>query len=68
MPFFQEAVQKLGSEEAAWETLGGVDPAKSPLERLVFAEEVARTVVFLCSSDAAMITGTDLAADAGYTA
>jgi NAD(P)-dependent dehydrogenase (short-subunit alcohol dehydrogenase family) len=68
MPFFQEAIQKLGSEEAAWETLGGVDPAKSPLERLAFAEEVARTVVFLSSSDAAMITGIDLAADAGYTA
>jgi 2-keto-3-deoxy-L-fuconate dehydrogenase len=68
MPFFREAVESLGSEEAAWEQLGGVDPAKSPLERLAFAEEVARTVVFLCSNDAGMITGTDLAADAGYTA
>jgi len=68
MPFFREAVEKLGSEEAAWETLGGVDPAKSPLERLAFAEEIARTVLFLCSNDAGMITGIDLAADAGYTA
>lgn len=31
-------------------------------------EEVAKAVLFLCSSDASFITGTDLAVDGGYTA
>lgn len=36
--------------------------------RLVNAEEVAGVVVFLCSNEAAGITGTDIAVDGGYTA
>jgi NAD(P)-dependent dehydrogenase (short-subunit alcohol dehydrogenase family) len=48
--------------------LGGVDPAKSPLERMAFAREIASVVLFLASEAAATLTGADLAADAGYTA
>ena len=66
-PFLAGAVERLGSEEAAWERLGGAEPAKSPPERTAFAAEVAQTVLFLCSRDADLITGTDLAADAGYS-
>jgi hypothetical protein len=32
------------------------------------AEEVANTVLFLCSDQASFITGTDIAVDGGYTA
>jgi len=36
--------------------------------RLVDAEEVGRTVAFLCSEDASGINGSDMAVDGGYTA
>jgi NAD(P)-dependent dehydrogenase (short-subunit alcohol dehydrogenase family) len=68
MEFFAETVRRTGSEAAAWEMLGGVDPAKSPLERMAFAREIASVVLFLASEAAATLTGADLAADAGYTA
>jgi enoyl-[acyl-carrier-protein] reductase (NADH) len=58
----------MGSEEAAWATLGGTDPADAAPDRSTFATDVAQTVVFLCSRDAGGLTGTDLAADAGYMA
>jgi NAD(P)-dependent dehydrogenase (short-subunit alcohol dehydrogenase family) len=38
------------------------------LGRIGNPEEVAQAVVFLCSSHASFITGTDLAVDGGYTA
>ncbi|WP_211245961.1 glucose 1-dehydrogenase [Actinomadura oligospora] len=38
------------------------------LGRVGDAEEVARAVAFLCSSDASFITGSDLAVDGGYLA
>ena len=63
MPFFAEAP----SEEAAWAALGGIDPSKSPLERMAFAPEIAQAVLFLCSPAAAGITGINLPVDAGYT-
>lgn len=63
MPFFAEAP----SEEAAWAALGGIDPDKSPLERMAFAPEIAQAVLFLCSPAAAGITGINLPVDAGYT-
>lgn len=65
-PFLQVALERLGSEEAAWAKLGGMDPANPALERSSFATEVAQTVLFLCSRDAGALTGTDLVADAGY--
>ena len=63
MPFFAAAP----SEEAAWAALGGIDPEKSPLERMAFAPEIAQAVLFLCSPAAAAITGINLPVDAGYT-
>lgn len=38
------------------------------MERTGDPAEVAATVLFLCSEDAAFITGTDIAVDGGYTA
>lgn len=38
------------------------------LGRVGDPEEVAQAVVFLCSSNASFITGTDLAVDGGYSA
>ncbi|MBZ2178805.1 MAG: SDR family oxidoreductase [Acidobacteria bacterium] len=67
-PFLQVARERMGSEEAAWATLGGTDPADAAPDRSTFATDVAQTVVFLCSRDAGGLTGTDLAADAGYMA
>lgn len=64
--FFQQAANEKG-EAAAWELLGGVDPAKHPLQRMAFAEEVAQVVLFLLSPAAGQITGVELAADSGYT-
>lgn len=63
MDFFRQ----YASEEEAWQALGGVDPAKSPLERMAFAPEIAQAVLFLCGPAAAGITGIDLPVDAGYT-
>ena len=67
MDFFQKMVEEKGSEQAAWDALGGVDPQQPALHRMAFAEEIAKSVLFLCSGDAAGITGTDLVIDAGYT-
>ena len=39
-----------------------------PLGRMAEAEEVARAILFLAADDAAIITGSILAADGGYTA
>ncbi len=38
------------------------------VKRLITPEEVAALVVFLCRDDAAMITGTALPLDGGWTA
>ena len=48
-----------------------VDAVAAPYHMLGRAgdpEEVARTVLFLCSEDASFITGTDIAVDGGYSA
>ena len=42
--------------------------AEHPLGRLASAEEIARSIVFLASDDAAFITGTVLMVDGGFTA
>jgi len=42
--------------------------SKIPLGRLGQVEEVAAAVVFLCSAQASLITGTSLLADGGWTA
>ena len=38
------------------------------LKRTGGPDEVANTVLFLCSDEASFITGTDIAVDGGYTA
>lgn len=50
---------------------GKADTVAAPFHlsgRLVDAEEVGRTVAFLCSDAASGINGTDIAVDSGYTA
>lgn len=37
------------------------------LRRCADCREVARPILFLCSTDASFITATDLAVDGGYT-
>jgi len=63
LPFFQELVTRLGSEEAAYRELGS-QPGSS---RFASPEEIAAAVCYLASDAAAMITGTDLLIDDGYT-
>jgi 2-keto-3-deoxy-L-fuconate dehydrogenase len=68
MAFFAAAVAEHdGSEDAAWEALGGIDPQKPALDRMAFAPEIAQAVLFLCGPAAAGITGINLPVDAGYT-
>jgi 2-keto-3-deoxy-L-fuconate dehydrogenase len=68
MPFWDQLVKQHGSEQAAWDALGGDDPAKPSIQRMAFPEEIASVVLFLCSSDSTHMTGADLAVDGGYTA
>jgi len=63
LPFFQEMVARLGSEDAAYGELGS-QPGSS---RFASPEEIAAAVGYLASDAAAMITGTDLVIDDGYT-
>lgn len=63
LPFFQEMVTRLGSEDEAYRELGS-QPGSS---RFASPEEIAAAVCYLSSDAAAMITGTDLVIDDGYT-
>ncbi len=67
MPFWSGMVEMHGSEEGAWNALGGADPATPSIQRMAFPEEVAAAVVFLSCNESAHITGVDLLVDAGYT-
>lgn len=63
LPFFQDLVAKQGSESAAYDAMAG----NAPLGRFAKPEEVAAQIAFLLSEEAALITGTCLLADGGYT-
>jgi NAD(P)-dependent dehydrogenase (short-subunit alcohol dehydrogenase family) len=63
LPFFQEMALRLGSEDAAYRELGS-QPGSS---RFASPAEIAAAVCYLASDAAAMITGTDLVIDDGYT-
>ncbi len=58
----------------AWEQFGDVDEArrlwagKHPLGRIATADEIAKSILFLASSEASFITGAALAVDGGITA
>jgi NAD(P)-dependent dehydrogenase (short-subunit alcohol dehydrogenase family) len=67
MPFWPGLVEKHGSEEDAWNALGGGDPATPSIQRMAFPEEIATTIVFLSCDESAHITGADLLVDGGYT-
>lgn len=55
--------REAGGDRARWEPIWG---AKHMLGRCGEPSEVARAILFLCSSDASFITGTDLPVDGGY--
>lgn len=63
MPFFQDLVAKLGSEEAAYEAVS----ASTPGSRFAEPEEIAEVILFLASDASSFVTGVDLLADGGYT-
>jgi NAD(P)-dependent dehydrogenase (short-subunit alcohol dehydrogenase family) len=42
--------------------------AMAPMDRFAEAEEVARAIVWLCTSEASFITGHALPVDGGYVA
>jgi len=67
MPLWQGLVEKHGSEQGAWNALGGADPATPSIQRMAFPEEVAAAIVFLSCDESAHITGTDLVVDGGYS-
>lgn len=67
MPLWQGLVEKHGSEEGAWNALGGADPGTPSIQRMAFPEEVAAAIVFLSCDESAHITGTNLVVDGGYS-
>jgi NAD(P)-dependent dehydrogenase (short-subunit alcohol dehydrogenase family) len=64
VPFFQDLVERLGSEEAAFAAVGA---KATPMGRFATAEEIARQIGFLLSEKAAFMTGACLVADGGYS-
>jgi NAD(P)-dependent dehydrogenase (short-subunit alcohol dehydrogenase family) len=62
MAFFRELVQKVGSEEAAFESLAeGV-----PGGRFAEPADIVHAILFLASDEARFVTGADLIVDGGY--
>ena len=61
MPFFRDLVQRLGSEEAAYESL-----STGPAGRFADPADVVSAILFLASNEARFVTGTELLVDGGY--
>ncbi|EDX83523.1 oxidoreductase, short chain dehydrogenase/reductase family [Synechococcus sp. PCC 7335] len=53
---------------AAWNTNAEAISQDYPIKRIVMPEEIARSVLFLCSDEATCIVGMDLDATGGYLA
>jgi NAD(P)-dependent dehydrogenase (short-subunit alcohol dehydrogenase family) len=68
MPFWRGLIEKYGSEEGAWNALGGADPAMPSIQRMAFPEEIADAIVFLSCAESSHITGAELLVDGGYSA
>ncbi|MBC7811966.1 MAG: SDR family oxidoreductase, partial [Burkholderiales bacterium] len=58
-----EVAKAAADDRAKWEPIWG---RFHMLRRIGEPSEVARAILFLCSSDASFITGTELAVDGGY--
>jgi NAD(P)-dependent dehydrogenase (short-subunit alcohol dehydrogenase family) len=63
VPFFQDLVKQLGSEEAAIAAMGG----EMPLKRYARAEEIAGHIVYLLSDTSGPMTGASVVVDSGYS-
>lgn len=63
VPMFADRAAAIG-RDAAFAELAAV---ATPLGRYAKPAEVARQIAFLLSDDAALITGTCLVSDGGYT-
>jgi NAD(P)-dependent dehydrogenase (short-subunit alcohol dehydrogenase family) len=64
VPFFNDLVERTGSEEAAYKAMGS---AASPMGRFAQAEEIAQQIHFLLSDKASFVTGACLVSDGGYS-
>jgi len=64
MPFFDRLVADAGSEQAAFAAMAKM---ATPLGRYAKPQEIAAQIAFLLSEDAALITGTHLLVDGGYS-
>jgi NAD(P)-dependent dehydrogenase (short-subunit alcohol dehydrogenase family) len=62
MPFFRELVEKVGSEEAAFDSLAGNVPGG----RFSDPADVVNAILFLASDQSRFVTGVDLLVDGGY--
>ena len=65
VPFFQQLVEREGSEEAAFKAMGSA--SASALGRFGRPEEIAGQIAFLLSDKAAFMTGACLVSDGGYS-
>lgn len=59
---------KLGLEPEAVQAMAGDILGKVPMARFGSADEIARGVVFLASSDSSYMTGSEIVVDGGWTA
>lgn len=63
VPYFQERVRELGSEQAALAEMG----RQMPLGRYATAEEIADQIVYLLAGAGGPMTGAHIVVDGGYS-
>ncbi len=64
VPFFQDLVAQMGSEESAFAAMAGM---ATPPGRYATPEEIADQITYLLSDRTAMMTGASVVIDGGYT-